>query len=299
MLTLSIIPAQKAADVFSSAILKLYSRDRSTSGVFVLLAALALISLLLGTNWTFNISARYTIAAQFVILGAALDALRTFYARALDLLVPATALNLVLSECNRYIDRMRRETERLVRIYQRSGQAVGQGDASIPRWLIYSNSQISRELTAWTDQLQEFALKALARRDTHATNAVIKTMASIGMNYADIRRDSLVLQADFTGPIPIPVSDVGNVLNPIYESLKNICEDGVKQSSETTVMACIRALADMAVHALTIVHTHQLGGRSAPLAYAPVFTSINAPNGNHGWHGRRVAYCHHLRRSVL
>jgi hypothetical protein len=39
VLSLSIVPAQKAADVFSSAILKLYARDRTTLWVFTLLHA--------------------------------------------------------------------------------------------------------------------------------------------------------------------------------------------------------------------------------------------------------------------
>jgi hypothetical protein len=60
VLSLSIVPAQKAADVFSSAILKLYARDRTTLWVFALLSCAALASLLLGTGWTFSQGARYT-----------------------------------------------------------------------------------------------------------------------------------------------------------------------------------------------------------------------------------------------
>jgi hypothetical protein len=101
VLTLSIVPAQKAADVFSSAILNLYARDWQLLFVFAVLSFLALVSVLFGTNWTFNISARYTLAAQFVILGVALDALRFFYKRALELLLPAKALRLVSRACDR------------------------------------------------------------------------------------------------------------------------------------------------------------------------------------------------------
>jgi hypothetical protein len=45
VLTLSIVPAQKAADVFSTAILKLYARDRDLWKVFATLAALTLLSM--------------------------------------------------------------------------------------------------------------------------------------------------------------------------------------------------------------------------------------------------------------
>jgi hypothetical protein len=78
VLPLSIVPAQKAVDVFSSAILRLYARDRTTLGVFALLSCAALVSLLLGTGWTFSLSARYSLVGQFVLLGASLDSLRAF-----------------------------------------------------------------------------------------------------------------------------------------------------------------------------------------------------------------------------
>jgi len=117
VLSLSIVPAQKAADVFSSAILRLYARDRTTLGVFALLSCAALASLLLGTGWTFSLSARYSLAGQLVLLGASLDALRAFYSRALELLDPATALGLVREECSRYVRRTSASIERLVRIH--------------------------------------------------------------------------------------------------------------------------------------------------------------------------------------
>ena len=76
VLSLSIVPAQKAADVFSSAILRLYARDRTTVGVFTILSCAALISLLFGTGWTLSVSPRYSLAGQLVLLGVSLDALR-------------------------------------------------------------------------------------------------------------------------------------------------------------------------------------------------------------------------------
>ncbi len=114
VLSLSIVPAQKAADVFSPAILRLYARDRTTLVVFVLLSCAALLSLLFGTGWMFSLSARYSLAAQLVLLGLSLDALRAFYNRALSLLDPATALDLVSRECRRYIRRTKDVVDRMV-----------------------------------------------------------------------------------------------------------------------------------------------------------------------------------------
>jgi hypothetical protein len=268
VLSLSIIPAQKAADVFSAAILKLYARDRTTLWVFSLLSCAALLSLLLGTGWSFSISARYSLAAQFVLLGASLDALRAFYTRALDLLVPATALGIVSRECQHYIKRTRSHIERLLRIHRIAHQR--ENNIASVRYRLYKRSSLSSALTSWTTELEEFAHKGVARRDTQAVGAIMTTMAAIGKSYAEARSDSLILQTDFSGGVPIGQSDIGDVLNPIYESIKNICDDAAKQPSEAIVRGCLLTLGDMAAHAMTMIHTADKY-RTAPLAHSPVF----------------------------
>jgi hypothetical protein len=199
VLSLSIVPAQKAADVFSSAILQLYARDRTTLGVFTLLSCAALLSLLFGTGWAFSLSARYTLAGQFILLGASLDALRAFYSRALSLLDPATALGLVSDECRGYIKRISDEVERLLRL--QNFDAGDEGNNAAFRYLCYSKSRLPRALNSWTTQLEEFAHKGIARRDTLAVNTIVGTMAGIGKNYAEARRSSMLLVPDlYQGP---------------------------------------------------------------------------------------------------
>src|SRR5271166_4595709 len=111
----------KPADVFSPAILRLYARDRTTLAVFVLLSFAALLSLLFGTGWMFSLSARYSLAAQLVLLGLSLDALRAFYSRALSLLDPATALDLVSRECQHYTRPTKDAVERMACVIAAKG----------------------------------------------------------------------------------------------------------------------------------------------------------------------------------
>lgn len=271
VLTLSIVPAQRAAEAFSSAILKLYARDLRLQLVFASLSILALISLLFGTNWSFGISARYTLAVQIVALGAALDALRGFYTRALNLLDPVTALSLVERECNRSIGEIGRQVDRLAPIFRLAGKELDGEEAPSIRWILHLHSTAATQLSIWTNQLEEFAHKAIARHDTLAANSSVRTMASIGIKYADSRRDSLVLRLDFSGPIPVPTSDINNVLTPIYEGIKNICDDAARQHSEAVVMSCLQAIGDMSVHAMTMIHSESGQQRTAPLADAPIY----------------------------
>jgi hypothetical protein len=95
ILSLSIIPAQRAAEAFSPAVLKLYAQDRWLVGAFLILALATMGSVFLGTNLFPRIDPRISIGIQFLLFGVSFDALRIFHGRALDLLIPQTAIQLV------------------------------------------------------------------------------------------------------------------------------------------------------------------------------------------------------------
>jgi hypothetical protein len=269
VLTLSIVPAQKAADVFSAAILRLYARDWRVVLVFAVLAAFTLVSLLLGTNWAAQGSAaRWCLAFQFVLLGLALDALRAFYDGMLDLLVPSTALRFVSRECEKLMRSERRQIESWARILKLL--ASSQQDEQQYRWMGYNLSRGQTQLNAWNAQLEEFAHKAIARRDTQAAKEITLTMMSLGLRYAASRRDTMVLAVDFSGLMPLQVSDVSNVLSPIYESVHNICGDAVRHGNEAVAISCIRGLGYAANSAVTTLIVEDQGLKRAPLAFSAV-----------------------------
>ena len=99
ILSLSIIPAQRAAETFSAAILQLYAQDRWLVVAFLTLVTTATASALLGTNFMPHGHARLFVCIQLLLLGISFDALRMFYKRTLALLAPRTAIGLVGREC--------------------------------------------------------------------------------------------------------------------------------------------------------------------------------------------------------
>jgi hypothetical protein len=151
---------------------------------------------------------------------------------------------------------------RIHRVTSRGGD-----DGSFARYTFHTRSNLPAALNGWTAQLEEFAHKGIARKDTLAVTAIVRAMATIGRNYADARRGSIFLVPDFSGGMPTDVSDIGNVLNPIYESIKRIWKDA---ANEAVVQGCITAQGDMAAHAMTIAHTSD-HRRIAPLAFSPVY----------------------------
>jgi hypothetical protein len=81
------------------------------------------------------------------------------------------------------------------------------------------------------------------------------------------------------------VSDISEVLNPIYESIRVICEDAAKAPNELVVRQGIRTLAEMTTHAMTMVHSAN-GWKRAPLAFSGCYwlrqCSTVAVNANMG-----------------
>jgi hypothetical protein len=268
ILSLSIIPAQRAAEAFSPAVLKLYAQDRSLVAAFVILAATTTLSVLLGTNFLSLLDARISICIQFVLLGASFDALRLFYTRVLNLLIPQTAVQIVIRECTRPLNKVSRTVEKLARLH-----ALATGDnahADALRALYFSASFISGSLRFWIAQLAEIAHKLIARRETSAANDIVAAMGKIGMQYSEARRNSLILRPDFDSLFVGGVSDISHVLDPIYDSIHVICEDAAKASNELVVKQGIQTVAEMTIHAMTMIHSSN-GWHQAPLAFSAGF----------------------------
>ena len=143
VLSLSIIPAQRAAEAFSPAILNLYGRDRALLLVFLTLVTTTMLSILLGAGWA-SLDARYSISIQLILLGISFDALRLFYVRILSLLTPQTAVRLVLRECSAQLVGIQRIVERFVRVLKLAGGAADH--EAVSRALLYAKSNIAPAL---------------------------------------------------------------------------------------------------------------------------------------------------------
>jgi hypothetical protein len=268
ILSLSIIPAQRAAEDFSPAILKLYAQDRWLLAAFLILALATTGSVLLGTNFSPRIDPRISIGVQFLLLGVSFDALRMFYRRTLNLLIPQTAIQLVIRECTKPLNRVSRRVEKLARLQAlATGKTAPTGSS---RAVYFSASQVSGLLRFWIAQLAEIAHKLIARRDTSAANDIVTAMARIGTQYSEARRNSLILLPDFDNIFAGGVSDINEVLNPIYESIRVICEDAANSSNELAARHCIQIMAGMTTHAMTMIHLSH-GLKKAPLAFSPCF----------------------------
>jgi hypothetical protein len=267
--SLAVIPAQKAAEAFSAAILKIYARDSTLMLVFVLLTVSCMSSVFFGTGWRLGLPPLQSLAIQFVLLGISLDGLRLFYTRTLYLLIPGTAVALVLKQCNRAIAKVRRTVDRIARILQTEHGPPETQAAS--RALLFAGSQIAAGLRGWITQLDEFAHKAVARGDTEAVNTILTAMRTISAQYIDARRTSVVLVPDWNNLFAGGSSDISQVLEPIHESIRVICQRAAKGENELVVRQCIQTLGAMTTYAMGVIHDQSGRRQTTPLAYSPCF----------------------------
>ena len=251
--SLSIIPAQRAADIFSPSVLHLYGRDPVVIFVFVILSACILTAILSGTGWSFGLPSKYVFVIQFSVLGIAIDGIRAFYQRALRLLDPNYAADRLTAEILKLVGR----AERVVRIMAaisripiQNTQEDFDNDARLA--LIYrARPDLIRPINTGVEELSEIASKAIHRREQRTVATVVRSLVSIATGYMASRRQSDV----FSLAAPEMVfsslaSETDQVTHPIYEHLSSINSEAISASLEQTSMNVIRGLGSISIHNL-------------------------------------------------
>lgn len=267
LFSLAIIPAQRAVDAFSTAILRLYAQDKIMTIVFSLLSLIAIFSLILSAGWTLSVNPRYIFGIQIILFAIALDSVRNFYLRVLKLLDPAVALSLVRQECEHNIKKVHNNIERLVRFSKIiHGKKV---DERVLRFWHHRGSNLQSWLKQWVEQLHEFAIKSIVRRDTLATNYVVRTLAVLAASYMEMRRSSVVILPD-KDDFLFGSSDIDSYLSFVSENIKQICDHAAAHKNEYVVQQCLSSLAELTAHAMTITHSSEIV--RAPLAFSPIFS---------------------------
>jgi hypothetical protein len=270
VLALSIIPAQRAAELFSIAILKLFGKDRALLTVFLVLVATTMTSLLLGSSWLSWLAPQLSLSVQFILLGISFDALRRFYLTTLDMLAPETAIKRVIKECDKEMRVVRRAADKIVAIQVAAAGKISDGDRLLHASVI-TRSNLPNTLQYWSSQLEEFAHRFISRRDSNATIEVLSALEAIAFRYVEIRKKSVTLYIDAEFPFAGALTDVSNVLNPIYESTLHIIDDAAAGKNERVVQSAIGAMGRMTSHSMSVAATRMGGQMEAPLAYGASF----------------------------
>ena len=131
VLTLSIIPIQRAAEVWSPSIVRLYRRDPVTYVTFVTLGVCCAASFLLAVRGLFPVPVSVVMALSLAVLGVSLDMLRWYHGHVCRLLDPVHALSLALKETKQAIDRTQTQVTRISQLQHQLLDAERQREVSV------------------------------------------------------------------------------------------------------------------------------------------------------------------------
>jgi hypothetical protein len=151
--------------------------------------------------------------------------------------------------------------------------AVGQPSASDPMLhaKAITESYLPKTLQFWSSQLEEFAHRFIARRDSNATIETVDALHSIATDYCELRKKSITLHLDPEFLFAGALSDISDVLNPVYESLQHIVDDAISAKNEKIVQHSISTMGRMVLYAMSMT-TREVGDQQiAPLAFGASF----------------------------
>jgi hypothetical protein len=277
VLTLSIIPIQRAGEVWSVSIIRLYRRDPITHLTFVFLGVFCAASFLLAVRGLAGIPVSIVFGLSLAILGISLDMLRWYHGHVCQLLDPTYAVGLALKRAKRAIDQTKTLVERVSRLQyqlissseQKNVSAEDIQGAVYPRVVGYPYS-----INIWINDLAEIAIKAVARSERLLAKAAVFAIADLTIHYLSSRKRNLTLT-----PVPEALflamtSDVSVVTDRTYDSLQEISRAAVNQNDESTTIRVSEAYQTIAIHTAKL-DARSFGKHSAPLTFAPIYYALN------------------------
>jgi hypothetical protein len=272
VLTLSILPIQRAGEVWSPAIVRLYRHDSASGLVFAVFGLLCVGSFLFAIKGLAGLPVSAAFATAIALLGMSLDLLRWYHAHICQLLDPREAVTLVTGRARRTIDQMQAQVSKVAALQRHVLEPAQQEQLPTNRLEFAIYQQLSSHpsaITFWIQDLSELAVKAVGRGDGMLAASAVLAIADVTNHYLSARRSNLILVPAPEALFLAQESDVRGVTAPAYEALKAISRKAVDSADHSTALRVSEAFQNIAVH------TARLGApafrdHTAPLTYAPL-----------------------------
>lgn len=277
VLTLSIIPVERAGEAWSASIVRLYRHDPGTYLTFVWLGVCCIGSFVLSVDDLGRFPVSFVLAASFLVLGISLDVLRGYHGHVCRLLDPEHAVDVGLKRAKGTVDRLNRVVARNARMLD--WRPFEKEKPRRSSRLVKSNLYLRMPgypgaIVGPIDDLAEMARKAIARGERPLARAAIGSMAELTNYYLSSRRENLMVYPHNDSERFGGRSDVDSVTEETYGRLREISRAAVNASDEATAIQVSRAFRGMAVHAARLGAPAFEEG-TAPLSRAPLYHAFD------------------------
>jgi hypothetical protein len=276
VLTLSIIPIQRAAEALSPSVVRIYRQDPGTYLTFLTLGLLCVGSFALTVRGIPKVPTSLLLAGSLATLAASLDLLRWFHSHVCQLLEQRHAVTLSLTQAQKTVDNMQRTVARIARLQhrvlpveQRKRVAVEEIES-----VVYQRMPGRRNaLLSWINDLTEIAAKATARGEKSLARSAVASIATLIGRYLDARKNNLVLVPAPEAMYLAEKSDVNEITDRAYEALQETARVAIRQGDETTAINVVEAYKSIAIHAANL-GARAFREHSSPLTFAPIHYAL-------------------------
>ncbi len=270
--SLSIIPVQRAAEVYTPTIVRLFRESRNIRYPFLALLSLCLLSFGSVLSPLVAIKPNDTIPILIVFLAIALDLLRELYRSVTLLLEPKEAVWRLEREARERLQQIHRMLERAADLSWRALPAETQGTQTREDYLkvFYLRNPVhDQTVEGRAADLTEIAEKAVERADWTLSFEAIQALGQLAIDSIEIRKTSLTY-----APVNLMVvhANTERNLSTVYEDLLGINRTAGRRGAEKVCLAVIRTLGHVAQH-MTTVKQDDYHTQFASLAVGPLLHS--------------------------
>lgn len=272
-LSLSITPIQRASEVWSPSVIRLYKNDLATQITVVVLGVLCVASFSFGVKSLSGMPVHAVLAFFIATLGMSLDLLRWYHSHICQLLDPKHAIQLTLHEALSAIRKFSADVAYLAKQQHADLVAQGHNEFTVEdvEGAVYKRiPQITRSLRARVDDVAEIAAKALTRREGMAFGTAADALQKIAVGYLHARKDNLIVGSGAGEYFLATTSDTSELTDHVYQSLYRLACAAIKEDDDASAMRACEALQIAAVHALNL-NAPSIQAGSAPLAVSAVY----------------------------
>jgi len=245
--TLSLIPIQNAASMWSFSILRIYKKDRVSYIVFSIFGLL-ILTFILFTLFEIYIDETIIFLSLVLFVGVMLDSLRYYYTHIVSLMDPQSILEKIKIQSFKTIDDIDARAKTVAKNHhflQEEKENIKKLEADVYKKIL----DYPQSIIYWFNDLAEIYQKSIARNDLIVAKSTLDTMQKILEYFVEKRKENISYHLVPTGLLPAKEADITqDIITPLCEVLKDLFDISCKSSTENMALEVITAYKNMAIY---------------------------------------------------
>lgn len=270
VLTISLIPVQRSAEVFTPTIIRMCREDKVSRGIIIVVSLFGLLSFIASASESIGGSLGYFLPYQIVILGITIDLIRLYHRRTATLIDPSEAVRMLSKNIIKFIDycvNSARFHAKIHWLFLTRKERKEIPISTLETQIFQSFPQLSYVVNTRTKELTEIAIKAISRNETYTANLAIQVLSDTACYYLTRRKDNLTVIPE--GIFFVLGSDTHSILDPIYDSLESINREAIQDKSDTIAIAIAIAYCNITLHLIRL-KAPAFKGHTPQIAWKPL-----------------------------